>query len=81
MVLGIRSSGTGERERIRGSILTIHTGHQIRQKNYTRYNRLTLAPCHIDDCSIDTGGLDRGGSGDTVALSNDSAGHGQQGRL
>ena len=26
----------------------IHTGHQIRQENYTRYNRLTLAPRHID---------------------------------
>jgi hypothetical protein len=42
-----------EREIIRGSIL--HTGHRIRQENYIRYNRLTLAP-DSNNCSIATGG-------------------------
>ena len=58
MVLGLRSSEREkerEKERIRESTLKF-TGHPIRQEKYSRYNRLTLAPRHINYCSINTGG-------------------------
>jgi hypothetical protein len=60
MVLGFRSSEKREKEReLEGAYLNSHrtpdkTG-EILQK-YSRFNRLTLAPRHINYCSINTGG-------------------------
>ena len=67
MILGLRSSERKkerkkererEKERIRESIVqfTQDTGYRIRQEKYSRYNRLPLAPRHINYCSINTGG-------------------------
>jgi hypothetical protein len=58
MVLGLRSSEREkerEKERIREHT-SIHTGHRIGQEKYSRYNNLTLAPRHMNYCSINTGG-------------------------
>ena len=43
MVLREKKARKIEKEKIRGSILKIHTGHRIRQDKYSRYNRLNLA--------------------------------------
>jgi hypothetical protein len=68
MVLGHRSSGRDGTEQTE-----IHTGYQIRQENYTRYNRLTPAPRHIDDYNIDTVGRVMGHCGPVQRLPPDRA--------